>query len=342
MHWHTRWIICSFVGLLANSLLAQSTEFMDGQHIFANTGLIFGCQIASLEAELNDEAKQDVQEIHEFLNDLTGVDTRGLTEIILQFGDDDYRFASAADVISPTIGIVFRCQEEIPKDTIEKFVTKLNLREDKYDGHAYFMRPGIEPAFVFSENSMLIAEKERIFKYLDQLRTDGDAADSSILQHTLVGSEITGHISLEQTGVSRLLKSLITEFEPAGLNYPKTLEPIIKHAKSANLQVALNETKVIQITLQIRKQSDLASLEMEVKKLFALILAQLEATKTLAKLANQPDYEGLLKSFITVFSGMKISQTDEGVLISSENSQAVRDVLNQYIRYLHGLLKPSP
>lgn len=342
MHWHTRWIICSFVGLLANSLLAQSTEFLEGKHVFGNTDLILGCQIASLEAELNDEAKQDLQEIHEFLNDLTGVDTRGISEIILQFGDDDYRFDSAADVIGPTVGIVFRCQEEIPEETVEKFVTKLNLREDHYDDHAYFMRPGIEPAFVFSENSMLIAEKERIFKYLDQLPTDGDAADSSILQHTLVGSEITGHIALEQTGVSRLLKSFITEFEPAGLNYPKTLEPLIKHAKSANLQVALNETKVIQITLQARKQSDLASLEMEVKKLFALILSQLEATKSLAKLANQTDYEDLLKSFITVFAGMEISQTDEGVLISSENSQAVRDVLNQYVGFLHRLLKPSP
>ena len=189
---------------------------------------------------------------------------------------------------------------------------------------------------------MLIAEKERIFKYLDQLRTDGDASDSSILQHTLVGSEITGHIALEQTGVSRLLKSFITEFEPAGLNYPKTLEPLIKHAKSANLQVSLNETNVIQITLQARKQSDLASLEMEVKKLFAFILSQLEATKSLAKLANQTDYEGLLKSFITVFAGLEISQADEAVLISYENSQAVRDVLNQCVRFWHGLLKPSP
>ena len=161
MHWHTRWIICSFVGLLANSLLAQSTEFLEGKHVFGNTDLILGCQIASLEAELNDEAKQDLQEIHEFLNGFTGVDTRGLSEIILQFGDDDYRFASAADVIGPTVGIVFRCQEEIPEKTVEKFATKLNLREDNYDDHAYFMRPGIEPAFVFSENSMLIAEKER-------------------------------------------------------------------------------------------------------------------------------------------------------------------------------------
>ena len=342
MHWHTRWIICSFFGLLANSLLAQSTEFMDGKHIFGNAGLIFGCQIASLEAELNDEAKQDLQEIHEFLNDLTGVDTRGLTEVIIQFGDDDYRFDSAVDVIGPTVGIVFRCPEEIPEDTVEKFVTKLNRREDKYDGHAYFMKPGIQPAFVFSENSMLIAETERIFKYFDQLRSDGAASDSGILQHTLIGSEITGHIALEQTGVSHLLRSIIAEFSYQRFNYQKTLEPLLKYAKTANLQVALNETKVIQITLQARNQSDLASLEMEVKKLFALILSQLEESKSAAKLADKPDYEGFLKSFITVLAGLQISQTDEGVLISSENSQAVRDVLNQYIRYLHGLLKPTP
>lgn len=342
MHWHTRWIICSFVGLLANSLAAQSTEFMVGKHIFGNTDLILGCQIASLESELNDEAKQDLQEIHEFLNDLTGVDTRGLSEIIIQFGDDDYRFDSAVDVIGPTVGIVFRCREEIPEDTVKKFVTKLNLREDQYDGHAYFMRPGIQPAFVFSENSMLIAETERIFKYFDQLRSDGDASDSGILQHTLIGSEITGHIDLEQTGVSRLLRSILGEFSYQGLDYQKTLEPLLKHAKTANLQVALNETKVIQITLQARNQSDLASLEIAVKKLFALILSQLEESKSSAKLANKPDYEGFLKSFITVFAGLKISQTDEAVVITYENSQAVRDVLNQSVRLLLGLLKPTP
>ena len=336
MYLHTRWFVFSFLALLAGVVNAQLTEFIDAKHIYGNTDLILVCQVPALEAHLNPQAQQKVEEVHQSLTEMVGADTKKLNEFIIQFGAKSYGNNS----IGPTIGIVCRCHDEIPKESIEKFIAKWQLQPNEHNDHIYFMRGGSEPAFVFSENSLLIAEAERAIEYFQQLQSGEYESGIDILQHTLLGSEISGHINLEKTGITMLLKELLEE--STRTRSQPTLKALFQHAENANLQISLDQSPTIQLSFQAQDPSDLPPLEMEVKKLLAGSLTYLQSLKSSMETSTASAQNDLFQSIIDVLASLKTSQTGDAVIVSANDEKLLRDLLNHFVIYLHSVLIPAP
>ena len=189
---------------------AQSTEPIDSKHIYGNADLVLVFQIKRLEMVLEPECKAKLESMHEWLRNVTGLDTTKCEEVIMQFGDDEYENPRR---VNEYLGFVFRGEDDIPQEQIDGMLEMGPFESEEYNDKTFYIPGGREPGLYFADNSLLIGECDRVRQFIDAEAESLSTREVPLLENTNRNLDICAYVDFSKEQFHAAFQEMMSEVD---------------------------------------------------------------------------------------------------------------------------------
>ncbi len=238
-----------FASLTAN---AQSMEGIDSKHIFPDASFVMAVQLNLLEEQLGIEQAEQLQEIHDWLEQLLLLDTSKCTQASIQL-------RSSRTGLNESLGFTFQAQEDIDADQIEGLAERYSLDESTYEGQTFYTT-GREPAFLFSGASLMICEVQNAKWLIEQEASD---KESEIVERISLSAAVGLHADLREESTRESLVEMITAYSID----EELVRKMMEQCDSFSGQIRFDEDRQFQLTFQLKEDTDVQAFQ-ELNKQF--------------------------------------------------------------------------
>ena len=238
-----------FASLTAN---AQSMQGIDSKHIFPDASFVMAVQLDLLEEQLGIEQAEQLQAIHDWLEQELQLDTSKCTQATIQL-------RANGDGLNETVGFSFQAQEDIKADQIKRFVERYSFGETIHEGQTFYSG-GSEPAFLFSGASLMLCETKNAKWVIEQEASDNEpeiveriSRSAAVALHADLSEETTRESLIEMIAVNSIDEDLVRK--------------MMEQCDSFSGQIMFDEDRQFQLTFQLKEDTDVQAFQ-ELNKQF--------------------------------------------------------------------------
>jgi len=317
----------------STTLDAQSMDVIDSRQIYDDANLIVVFQIERLEKHLSDKTREDLAKTHEWLQELTQLDTASCKEVIMQLGAKEYPDGNKAN---EAVGFVFRSENEIPQGDIDGLIQMASFDSKLLGEQEYFMGRG-EPAFMFQKNSLLIAEEQRVIQTIE---SSDEERESKIVENISRELDIAAHIDFGNESFKDFFHGMFG-FVPS-LRDAEYLKSIADNCASVSLQVDLDAMRSVQLTFELNDNGDVEATEAAARKFVAAVQDYIDnLERDLSRGAPSPEMLEHVKGFTSALRDL-LSETEfesdaTSVTVMSSNGEAGKKSIDQFAAMMNSV-----
>lgn len=327
-------IVFAFLaGFISPDANAQSDEQIEPTQIYSDVDFVAAVQILKLKEHLNDEQKEDFNFLMEWVTDFTALPTGDCTEILCQFGAEDYE-SNPGD----SVGFVFRRDAAFDESAIGGFVDQFSMDSEEVEGESiYYLRS--EPGFYFKENSFLIAERKRIATLIANEKEDPNR-EVPFLESVSKSADVSVHVSFDNESFNDFFVELFDDMgwfrRPGGPEVESDgFQQLIAMTSTATLNLVLDSEPNLELRLAISDKDSMDRAKEETQAFVDLAVDWIEMITEELEFAPT-SFQESMGEFLTI-----CKELFESAEVSVEGSQVVVTAKHPNVTKLPGRFTES-